>query len=503
MKSSAVRIDVNAWEKEEPMASLRNLGLSRRQQWRMYIYTLIANDLVAMIVAFWLAYKIRFETFLGVFHEEVSPSMDFYLLMLLASALLALIIFACLGLYHSYNLLGGTGEYSLVFRGTAYSMLFVIVVSFIFPELQIARGWLLLFWLFTFLLVGFGRFILRRAVYAMRWRNLFMSPAIIVGANDEGLLLARQLMEWKSSGLAVVGFVDKKLPVGKVLPGKLKVLGRVEDLGRLVEQLGIEEIILASSAISSRDKLLDIFQRYGVNDKVTMRMSSGLYEIVTTGLTVKEFGCVPLVGVNKTRHAGIDSILKFMIDIGLTIPGLILTAPFLLLIALWVKLDSPGPVFHKRHVMGMNGREFDAYKFRTMYVNGDEILAQNPELYAEYLKNHKLKDDPRVTRAGRFLRKLSLDELPQLFNVFKREMSLVGPRMICPDEMDNYNTWGINLLTVRPGITGLWQVSGRSDVVYEERVKLDMYYIRNWSIWLDLHLLWQTVPAVLKGRGAY
>jgi lipopolysaccharide/colanic/teichoic acid biosynthesis glycosyltransferase len=153
--------------------------------------------------------------------------------------------------------------------------------------------------------------------------------------------------------------------------------------------------------------------------------------------------------------------------------------------------------------MGINGKQFNALKFRTMVVNGDEVLARYPELEEELERNHKLKNDPRVTKVGAFLRKFSLDELPQLINVLKRDMSLVGPRMISPEEVAMYKQFDMNLLTVHPGITGLWQVSGRSDISYDERVRLDMYYIRNWSIWLDLQLLFQTIPAVLKGRGAY
>lgn len=153
--------------------------------------------------------------------------------------------------------------------------------------------------------------------------------------------------------------------------------------------------------------------------------------------------------------------------------------------------------------MGINGKQFYALKFRTMVVNGDEVLNAHPALKEELAKNHKLKYDPRVTKIGAFLRKYSLDELPQLLNVLSRDMSLVGPRMIAPEEMAMYKQFDMNLLTVHPGITGLWQVSGRSDISYDERVRLDMYYIRNWSIWLDLQLLFQTIPAVLRGRGAY
>jgi lipopolysaccharide/colanic/teichoic acid biosynthesis glycosyltransferase len=138
-----------------------------------------------------------------------------------------------------------------------------------------------------------------------------------------------------------------------------------------------------------------------------------------------------------------------------------------------------------------------------MVVNGNEVLDRHPDLKEELARNHKLKNDPRITRVGAFLRRLSLDELPQLFNVLRREMSLVGPRMISPEEVAMYKQFDMNLLTVLPGITGVWQVSGRSDVSYEERVRLDMYYIRNWSIWLDLQILFQTIPAVLKSRGAY
>jgi len=274
-------------------------------------------------------------------------------------------------------------------------------------------------------------------------------------------------------------------------------------LGEIIERFRIGEVILASSAISTRDYLLDIFKKYGVSDKVNLRMSSGLYEIITTGLTVNEFAYVPLVYVNKVRLTGSDIFLKTFLDIGGAIISLIVFSPWLLLIAAMVKFSSPGPVLHRRRVMGLNGKQFDALKFRTMVLDGDKVLEKHPELKEELARTHKLKRDPRITRVGTFLRKFSLDELPQLFNVLRREMSLVGPRMISPEEVAMYKQFDMNLLTVMPGMTGIWQVSGRSDISYEERVRMDMYYIRNWTIWLDLQLLFQTVPVVLKSRGAY
>jgi len=195
--------------------------------------------------------------------------------------------------------------------------------------------------------------------------------------------------------------------------------------------------------------------------------------------------------------------MKLALDYALALPGLLLIAPLFMFLAILVKLDSPGPVFHRRRVLGKDGRTFDAFKFRTMYVNGDEILARYPKLRQELNKNYKLKCDPRVTRVGSFLRKFSLDELPQLLNVLARDMSLIGPRIIAPDEINKYGQYGQTLMTVMPGLTGLWQVSGRSNTTYDERVDLDMQYITNWSVWLDVKILLRTIPAVLKGDGAY
>ena len=478
-------------------------SVPREWQWRLFTLSLILGDVIMSGLAFRLAYFIRFQLSLDFFFQNINPSMAFYQKLYFIFAPLWLLVFALLGLYDRQKLLGGTQEYSLVFNGTTIGMVLIISVGFLDPTFIFARGWLLLAWAFTFVLASAGRFTLRRAVYGLRKRGYFLSLALIVGANNEGLSLAQQLMSWRSSGLHVLGFVDKKLPVGTQLFQHLYVLGNTDDLDQLVKKYGIEELILASSAISSRDKMLEIFQHYGTHSDVNVRMSSGLYEIITTGLTVKEFAYVPLVGVNKVRLTGLDEALKMFLDYLITIPGLIILSPILLAIAIAIKLDSPGPVLHRRRVMGVNGRQFDAFKFRTMQVNGDEILANYPNLQQELARNYKLKNDPRVTRFGALLRKASLDELPQLLNVLKREMSLVGPRMITAEEVEKYNKWDINLLTVRPGITGLWQVSGRSDVSYEERVRLDMHYIRNWSIWLDLQLLFQTIPAVLKGNGAY
>lgn len=472
-------------------------------QWKLYITALMTSDLVVTFAAFWLSYNSRFEWFVQYFVPTEGVAFATYKFLLYTVPFLWLVIFAINGLYIRSNLLGGTREYSNVFSSATAGFLLIIIVSFLDPTLIIARGWLLLTWGSTFLFVAMARLILRRIVYKLRRHGFFVTPAVIVGANEEGRSLAEQLRRWKSSGLHLVGFVDKKTPATIPVFHHLVCLGSVDQLGEIIDRYQIGEVILASSAFSTRDYLLDIFRTYGLTDKVNIRMSSGLYEILTTSLTVSEYAYVPLVYVNKVRLTGSDAFLKLIFDYILTVAGLIFLLPFLLLIAIWIKISSPGPVFHKRLVMGLNGKRFYALKFRTMAINGNEILDQYPELKEELARSHKLKNDPRITRIGAFLRKYSLDELPQLVNVFKREMSLVGPRMISPEEVSMYKQLDMNLLTVLPGITGLWQVSGRSDISYEERVRLDMYYVRNWSLWLDFQLIFQTLPAVLKAKGAY
>lgn len=480
-----------------------NSIIPRNVQWMLYVTILVMSDAAMIFLAFWLAYYFRFQLFVNYFDATAFISFEHYRFLFYSMPFLWLGIFAVNGLYAKNNLLGGTREYSSVFRSATQGFLLIAIAGFLDPTLIIARGWLFMTWGFTFMFVSVARFLLRRVVYALRRYGFFLTPAVIVGANEEGRWLAEQLLHWETSGLHLIGFVDKKVPATFPLFHHLVCLGSVEKLGEIIEQYRIGEVILASSAFSTRDYLLEIFRRYGVTDEVTIRMSSGLYEILTTSLTVNEFAYVPLVYVNKVRLTGIDTIVKFVLDYVLAIASLIILSPFLVLIAILVKISSPGPVLHKRLVMGLNGKQFHALKFRTMVANGDEILDQHPELKSELQTNHKLKNDPRITPIGAFLRKYSLDELPQLFNVLKRDMSLVGPRMISPEEAPMYKQFDMNLLTVLPGITGLWQVSGRSDISYEERVRLDMYYVRNWSIWLDLQLLFQTIPAVLRAEGAY
>jgi lipopolysaccharide/colanic/teichoic acid biosynthesis glycosyltransferase len=182
---------------------------------------------------------------------------------------------------------------------------------------------------------------------------------------------------------------------------------------------------------------------------------------------------------------------------------LLLLSPLLVLVAVCVRATSPGPIIFRRRVLGLDGREIDAYKFRTMVVDADRILAADPELGRRYDAQFKLQQDPRLTPLGGWLRRLSVDELPQLVNVLRGQMSLVGPRMVAPDEIAKYGAFAMTRLQVKPGLTGLWQVSGRQETTYEDRISLDRRYIAGWSLGLDAWILLRTIPAVLSMRGAY
>lgn len=469
--------------------------------WRAYLFALVLSDLVMIYLAFRAAYWIRFSANLPFFEPGGLSDAPFYDATMLAIIPLWLLIFALIGLYNRANLLGGIQEYALLVNAVTYGMLLIVIARFTLPDdLILARGWALLAWLLAILFCGIARFLMRRLVYRLRARGLFQTNAVMIGYNQEAQLMADQFHQNPASSMRMVGYLARQAKADSA-PG-FPHLGAISDLDQIVKSLDVRRLLLVTSALT-REEILDLYQRYGNSKTLELLLSSGLYEMITTGMQVQVDGYVPMMKVNRLRMTGLDLAMKTVMDYLLAAILVILTSPVMLIIALWVKSDSPGPVIYRRRVMGVNGHEFDAFKFRSMDTRSEEILRSDPKLLEEYKRSFKITNDPRVTRSGKLLRKLSLDELPQLFNVLRGEMSLVGPRMITPEELEKYSQWAHNLLTVKPGITGFWQVHGRSDVSYEERVRMDMYYIRNWTIWLDIQVLIDTIPAVVAKRGAY
>ena len=468
--------------------------IRQRVLWGLFVVLLILSDTVMTIAAFRLAYGIR------QINGDIYQQLFHYAFMIMLVPLW-LLIFGIMGLYNRRNLLNSMKEYRLIARTVSIGVLAVVFAGFMESNPVLDRWWLMWVWGLSTLLVGSGRFLMRRVVFYLRRRGYLMTAVIIAGANVEGYLLAEQLQQTRRAGIQVAGFVDDFLPVGSDWCG-VPILGTVAQLNDLRTRYNIKDIIVTTSAFT-RAEIASMFKECGMDGDINLRLSSGLFEVITTSMEVEEIAFIPFTRINKVRLTGWDKALKAALDYAIAIPLMILGAPLFFLVALAVKLDSDGPIFHRRQVLGINGTVFDAFKFRTMVADGDAVLVKYPALQEELARTQKIKDDPRVTRIGRFLRRYSLDELPQFFNVLRREMSLIGPRMIAPDELPRYDQWTMNLLTVRPGISGLWQVSGRSDVSYQERVTLDMYYVRNWTIWLDIQLIMRTIPAMLSGHGAY
>jgi exopolysaccharide biosynthesis polyprenyl glycosylphosphotransferase len=479
-----------------------NQHFPRPVQKRLFIFGLLCWDILFLGLAFGLAYYLRFLGLMDIFWKDVTPNTTSYLYLSLALLPVWLALFALYRLYSWQTLLGGLQEYTAIFNACVVGAVLIAVVQFFSEQFFVARGWVALVWVLALLLVIIGRFLYRRFGYSLRRHGYLTAPTLILGVHGEGKLLGDQLLQWPTSGLNILGYLDDVLPAGRRITGGLYVLGKLDELDDFIRRYQITELVICSSAIP-RSAVLEIFGRYGVSREIQLHLSSGLFDILNTGLHVKEMGYVPLIGVNRVRLSTGETLIKRIFDIFCSIVVLAILSPLFLILIIWIRLDSPGPAFYRRRVLGINGIQFDAFKFRTMRVNGDQILAAHPELQAELNANYKLKQDPRITRLGGFLRKFSIDELPQLINVVRGEMSLVGPRMITPPELKEYGQWGMNLLTVRPGLTGLWQVSGRSDVTYEERTRLDMFYIRNYSIWFDIQLVLRTIPAVLGRKGAY
>lgn len=490
----------------EPTQILPRVLVTQVTWQRAYQFVLLVTDALLLLLAFACAYWVRFYGGTPLF-QEVTPSIHLYLRLVALLIPAWLLFFAWLQLYDVQLLLSGVSEYTRALNGCTSGMMVVVVISFLEPTFMIARGWLIMAWLLSSVFVCSNRWFLRRVTQALRSYGWFVTPTVIVGTNAEAISLVTQLRPSFYSGLLILGFIDEMTTVEpeqrpRTLMG-LPVLGSLVQMPAIVKQRQAKEIIIATTALS-REQLLETTLQLAEMPNVKLSLSSGLYEIFTTGMSVTTRNGVPLLSFHRMRLEPVEMAGKTIIDYTIVLLGALLVLPLIGLIGLLIKLDSPGPIFYRRRVLGIGGHEFDAFKFRTMVINGDEILARYPALQTELKAKHKLKCDPRITRVGHWLRRTSLDELPQLLNILLGQMSLVGPRMITPAEAEQYGHLKQNLLTVKPGLTGLWQVSGRADLAYTERVQLDMHYIRNYSLWLDLQILFlQTLPAVFRGRGAY
>jgi exopolysaccharide biosynthesis polyprenyl glycosylphosphotransferase len=322
--------------------------------------------------------------------------------------------------------------------------------------------------------------------------------AILVGDSERVVTLRRTL------GLGRGGidydFVGALTSDDGIAAG-LPALGDVESLGRVLAAQPVDELIVSGVDLGDKE-LLDLVEeahRWGVK----VRIAPSTTELLTQRAEYVAGQGVPLFEVRPPVFAGLDWVVKRLFDIGVSVGLILLAAPIWLLVALAVKLDSPGPVFYRDRRVGLAEREFGMFKFRSMYIDASERQAGLEGANEASGPLFKIKDDPRVTKIGRFMRRYSIDELPQVLNVVRGEMSLVGPRPLPLRDFVQLEDWHRKRYLVLPGMTGLWQVSGRIDLSFDDLVRLDFYYLENWSIWLDISILTRTLPAVLARRGAY
>jgi exopolysaccharide biosynthesis polyprenyl glycosylphosphotransferase len=333
------------------------------------------------------------------------------------------------------------------------------------------------------------------------WRPSFAERTLIVGAGSVGHLLAEKIAKHPEFRVRLVGFLDDGAPVrggdGPIFP----VVGTLDDLGRVIEQMKVTRVIVAFSR-ARHPEVLNVVRTcadYGVKVNIVPR----LFEVVSTRAGVDDVEGIPLLDVGPVELGRFNMFVKRVFDLTIGTVMLLLGAPLLLATALAIKLDSRGPVFFRQERMGRGGRVFRIYKFRSMYA-GAELQRRELEAQNEYSgPMFKMKVDPRVTRVGSYIRRWSLDELPQLLNVMTGDMSLVGPRPLWVEEARQCRGWTRKRLDITPGITGLWQVLGRNSIPFDEMVKLDYMYVTGWSLSWDVKLLLETVPAVLAKRGAY
>lgn len=391
-----------------------------------------------------------------------------------------------------------------LFQASIYGTVAVIIVLYIGQITNsTSRLFIVLFWGLTFFSLTVFRYLIKKI---LEYFNFLQIPVLIIGAGKTAELLVNGIIGDAGMGYRIIGLLEDNNVEESILK-KFPVLGGFADVESVVRQTGVQNILIAAPGLE-QEKLTQLI--YKVQPLVkNMGIIPNLVGIPMGGIEVESLfnEKLMLLRLKNNLARPLNRYIKTMFDFVVTLVGTILISPLLLFIALWIYKDSPGPVIFKHMRIGKNGKPFPCYKFRSMCVDAkaklEELLQNDPEVKAEWAHGFKLENDPRVTKSGAFLRKTSLDELPQIFNVLKGEMSLVGPRPIIQEELERYGEYVGDYLMVKPGITGMWQVSGRSDIDYSERVLLDSWYVRNWSIWIDLVMLFRTFKVVLFRKGAY
>ena len=379
----------------------------------------------------------------------------------------------------------------------------IIIIYFLKASEQSSRLFIILFGLLVLINLYLIRYGLMKF---LKQRNIFYEPVIVIGA---GLTAERLINFWQSDlgyRYEIVGLIDDH-PISTTLPKKFSILGGFKEARGIIKAANVKTVIIAAPGIS-KEKLQAL-----INDiQPHVKNISFVPDLIGTPMSSVEPAIlfsekILMLNLRNNLSRTYNRVFKRIFDLTLTIIGGLMISPLLLIITIAVAIENRGHVIFAHKRVGAAGKKFFCYKFQTMVPDADErlkeYLAENPAARREWEETFKLTNDPRVTKLGNFLRRTSLDELPQLWNVIRGEMSLVGPRPIVQAEVVRYGKNIREYYMVLPGITGMWQVSGRSDTTYPERVAMDTWYVRNWSVWIDIMYLLKTFKAVISGKGAY
>ncbi|WP_337802241.1 undecaprenyl-phosphate galactose phosphotransferase WbaP [Mitsuokella jalaludinii] len=391
-----------------------------------------------------------------------------------------------------------------LFYAVLYGMVSCILLLFVFKEsIAVSRVYAGLFCILVLLLIFLARYVLRTI---LKRGHFFYEPVILIGAGRTAEHVLRFFHGDLGYRYDVTGIIDDH-PISERISQRFLLYGKMKDAEAIVRDSGIQNVIITAPGLK-KEALQDLIQKiqpYVRNIAFVPDLNRTAMAGIETQTLFSEEILMLTMKNNLARRW--NRVIKRIFDLVCTILGSILLSPLLLGLTLLVAVTNRGHVIFAHQRVGRNGRLFPCYKFQTMIPNAQEALkkylAENPEARKEWEANFKLEHDPRVTKLGAFLRKTSLDELPQLWNVIKGDMSLVGPRPIVTKEIERYGDYFREYSMVLPGITGMWQASGRSDVTYEERVAMDTWYVRNWSIWVDLMYLFKTITVVFSRKGAY
>jgi exopolysaccharide biosynthesis polyprenyl glycosylphosphotransferase len=476
-----------------------------KQQARLIARIVYLVDLALTSAAFFAAFYIR-DLVLPWIAPDQFPTGLFPLTEYLKVYPVVVIIWSILLIsyhsYHSHRTIPLTKEALTIIRVVIVGNLVLATIAYLMPLRQLSRAWFVLFGVLSAVLLVAEKILLRVLARYVRSKGLNYRTVLIVGTGRRALEVARMIVNHKYWGFKILGFVSDghRLPNGWA---RFRIFGSVPDLKKILEQgraEPIDEIVFAVTR-KKLDEMKQIFlmcEELGIRTRVAMNF----FQNRVARIEVEELEGVPFLTFTTTPSNETQLAAKRMLDVAVSLLVLALTMPVLLVAALCIKVTSPGSILFKQERIGLNGRIFMLYKLRTMIEDAHERRGEVTHLNEMTGPVFKANGDPRITRVGRWLRKFSLDEIPQLWNVLKGDMSLVGPRPPIPEEVASYHRWHRRRLSMKPGLTCLWQVSGRNEIDFDRWMQLDLDYIDNWSPSLDLKILLRTIPAVLSGKGA-